>query len=35
MGNDLDENEIWSSLKILFGFLAEKYGMNVERFLHI
>jgi len=35
MGNDLDENEIWSSLKILFGFLAEKYGMNVERFFNI
>jgi len=35
MGNDLDENEIWSSLKILFGFLAEKYGMNVKRFFNI
>jgi hypothetical protein len=35
MGNDLDENEIWSSLKILLGFLTEKYGIDVKKFFNI
>ena len=32
LGSDLDENEIWHSLKNLFRFLAIKYKINTERF---
>ncbi|MCD6284269.1 hypothetical protein J7J12_03415 [bacterium] len=35
LGSDLDENEIWHSLKNLFRFLAIKYQINTERFFNI
>ena len=32
LGSDLDENEVWSSLKNLFRFLAIKYKITTKRF---
>jgi len=35
LGIDLNENEIWSSLKNLFKFLTIKYKINTERFFNL
>jgi len=32
LGDNLYENEVWLSLKILLRFLAEKYNLDVEKF---
>ncbi|MDI6883340.1 MAG: hypothetical protein QMC93_02600 [Patescibacteria group bacterium] len=35
LGSDLDENEIWSSLKNLLKFLATKFRIDTNRFFDI